>query len=174
MLSSSVLMDIATFRPYVRVPYVRGMLRAETREAVLDQDPLCEFSELDRGSPTAYARWLIEDWARKKTTIIIEQDVVPPPTSLTRLLYCHRQWCTHPAMYDGHVLDDTLCLVKFGEALKRERPELMEHALLGGGGSYLWTDWRMCDRRISTYFRARGYEPCVHQPKAVHLHYEKT
>lgn len=155
----------------VCVPYVRGMLRDETRAAVTAQDANAEFVELRRGSPTAYARLLLDLWRRPGDTVIVEQDVVPPPYAIANLLRCTSGWCTHPMYHGAVVKTDLLGLAKFSAALKGLCPQAGEAALLGGIGNYAWPHWRSCDQLLARWFQHRDYDPCVHLPRAVHLKY---
>lgn len=164
-------MVVCRARWTVCVPFVGGMLREETRAAVLDQDANAVFVELPRTSPTAYARLLLDLWRRPGDVVIVEQDVIPPPYAIANLLRCTSGWCTHPMLHGEKVATDLLGLAKFSDALKRLCPQAGEAALLGGIGAYMWPHWRSCDQLLSRWFRHRDYDPCVHLPQAVHLKY---
>lgn len=167
-------MELRRYRWRVTVPYVRGMLRDETRAAVLAQDPRARFVELPAGSAVAYARHLIEWWKEPGDTIIVEQDVIPPPGAFASLLHCTSGWCTHPMLHGTAVKTDLLGLVRWSAWLKRFCPQAMESALLGGVGSWHWPHWRSCDQLWARWAAHRDYAPCVHQPEAVHLKYPRT
>lgn len=156
--------------PTVCVPYVRGMLRTETHGRVTRQFPTAELVELPTGSPTAYAKLLVQLWARPGDLVVVEQDVLPPPGSISRLLRCRKPWCTHA--YEGKYseLDDMLGLARFSAGLKTLHPDGMEQALCQGGGSWNWPHWRSCDSRLAKWLRLMGLTPHRHYPDAIHMH----
>jgi hypothetical protein len=158
-------------RQLVVVPYVRTMLRPETHRAVLQQRPGAELVELPLTSPTAYARLLIAKLTLGQTVVVVEQDVVPPPTAIRNLLRCRHAWCTHPMRHGGHRKVDLLGLAKFGAWIHTLHPRWVECALLGGLGGYHWPHWRSLDTLIARYLRHVGIEPHVHRPDALHLKY---
>lgn len=156
--------------PTVCVPFVRGMLRSETHGRVLRSWPDCRFAELPASSPSAYARLLVSLWAEPGDLVICEQDVIPPPGSLKKLLRCKPLWCVHH--YEGRYseMDDALGLVRFSADLKRAYPHAMTAALCGGVGGHTWPHWRSCDQLIARWLRHQGLTPHRHRPDAVHLH----
>lgn len=173
MLAWTSLMPMEYPSHTVCVPYIRGMIRDQTASAVLDQVPSAVFAEIPADSPTSYAALLLHLWELPGDVVIVEQDVVPPPGSIGELLACASGWCTHGMLHGTVIHTDLLGLAKFGHNLKTFCPRFMECALLGGGGSYTWPNWRSLDRLISRQFRHWDYDPCVHAPDAVHLKFSK-
>jgi len=115
--------------PIVVIPHVLDGLRNETVEAVYEQWPGALLHPLRSDDPYAYADAIRFYWRTLGDLIVCEQDVVPPPGAIRRLIACDCAWCTHRHWLGTRYHDDTLGLAKFSWALRRRLPDLADAAL---------------------------------------------
>jgi hypothetical protein len=140
--------------------------------------PLDDIKRMDCTPDTAYWRFLADDWdigRRFNTdTVIVEQDIVPAPGVVERMLACRRPWCASPYVIGaGTVLADGLGCTKFAARLKTRHPDLMEQVGRIDDDGLPAKNWRRLDTRISRLLRQLGYRPHVHA-RSEHLHDYRT
>lgn len=171
----------------ISIPYVDGMLHERTRDwwkaPRTSNDQLVWTVTLDATDDVAYWRWLVEEWtvtepdAFERYTVpvtpdllIVEQDMVPAPGVVDRMLDCPRPWCSSPyRIGSGIWLDEGLGCTKFAVRLKTRHPDLMQRVGdLDDDGQPAKT-WRRLDTRIARLLRDLGYAPHRHA-RSEHLH----
>lgn len=155
----------------VVVPYIQGMLRHETRFAVSAQWPDAWFNELAATDETAYTRLLLSEWDEDHTTIVVEQDIVPPPGSIEQLYRCAMPWCTVPYLINGRVETKALGLAKFSKVLKQVQAKTLHRVARYHGGRGAPVTWHNLDQVIASALTAAGVPVHPHADvQAVHLH----
>ena len=160
-----------TFRnARVVVPYIRGMQRVSTLQAVGEQAPEFELFELSADEPTMYAEMVEHLWRIPRTYVNVEQDIVPPPVSIARLIQCEHVWCLHPYQVGGRISGPWLGLVKFAGRLLRQFPDVPRKAFYDRHTGKLDCRWQDVGRRLAGVLRAEAFEPHYHWPAARHLH----
>lgn len=155
-------------------PFVPGMLREETVAALDPYGWLVEWVELDPADDGAYTALIEALWSRRRTVVIVEQDVAPTPGMIERLVACGCAWCHH------HYTDDTygpgafLGLAKFTGALMAATPAVGLTALRTDRRYTELAHWRTMDSVLARYLTTWGARPHLHQPAVRHLHHEAT
>jgi hypothetical protein len=150
----------------VVVPYVHGMLRWETVDA-LEEWAGVLFHEVDEYD--GYARLLIDLWEAGEAFAIVEQDVAVPPGWLVEFDACPHPWCTRaPEARPGL---DWLGCARFAAPLLADHPTLMAAALAdtSADGDEPYT-WRKCDVRLARHLRLAHVAPHQHVPCVTHHH----
>lgn len=154
----------------VVVPFVAGMLRVATVDAVLDYGGPARFERLDPRDPYGYARLFARLWDAGEGFTIVEQDVVPPPGALAALACCSGLWCGHRLPCGADPLAYTFGLVRFAGGLLRAFPDLGRRIAGRGRPRRVSVPWNALD--IATYRQlvGRGLTWHEHTPPATHLH----
>lgn len=180
--------------PLIVVPCVRGMLRQQTYEAVREAVGSDSFLRFHTPGGFHYSDLLRELWHQPGDLVIVEQDMVPGPDDIQRLLDCPLPWCGHQTMYIDHLLPETHSLVKYSAALRQRWPELCCRALTRNHwnpynklnhyhGPNLWPDgdehrwptdvpWFYAADNIARELRDLGFRWHEHQPVVPHLHWD--
>lgn len=121
----------------------------------------------------AYWRLLRSLWARRRSFLIVEHDVVPWPGALGQLWDCPRAWCAFPYRLSHDASATALGCTKFGAELMRAVPDALDRLGLGIDFSTLEDPrhWSGLDGRLSLVFSAtRGWGwPHRHEPPVTHL-----
>lgn len=158
------------------VPFVPGMLHSETQQWAFEHHAkLCQLDPYDEG---AYWCLLAREWMQPGHLIIVEQDVVPAPGVIDRMINCRRPWCTSPYPIGiwQSMLECGLGCVKIAARVKERFPELM--LVLGekGNDGLPPKNWRRLDTRLANMLTDEtiGYKPHAHKPYAKHLHDYRT
>lgn len=154
----------------VLVPYVPGMLQGPTLQAVLAQVPAARLEPIDHADRYAYGRLLTRVGAESLDLVVVEQDVVPPPGAIAKLLACPRDWCGHRIDCGNGPADATLGLVKFGRRLIRSHPDLFVRAAGRGKIGPARVPWNALDGWVRFVLHRWGVDWHPHEPQASHLH----
>ena len=152
------------------VPYVVGMLRDATADAVLAQAPAARLVPIDPADLYAYGRTLARVAAESLDLIVVEQDVIPPRGAIAGLLACPDGWCGHRIDCGNGPADATLGLARFGRQLLRRHPDLFVRAAGRGKVGPARVPWNALDGWIRHVLRAWGVTWHPHTPDALHLH----
>lgn len=171
----------------ILVPYVEGMLHERTRawwaEPRSHEEQRPELADLPVSDDTAYWRLLAAYWRvtepiqhdlyEAPTTpdlVVVEQDIVPAPGVVERMLACPRPWCASPyPISGGHLLDTGLGCTKFAARLKSRHLDFMDRVGLIDDDGLPAKNWRRLDVRIARTLRELGYRPHRHA-RSEHLH----
>lgn len=158
------------FEPLVLVPYVHGMLHEETVAVIAASGYPYTLWPLNPDDPYAYGALFAEWWVKPGDLIIVEQDIVPPPDSIDKMVRCEALWCSH----QYHCNTDTpaygLGLCKFADAAKRYHPTLGEQAARNYLGHARQMHWHGLNERIIALMAHWGHNVHLHDPIAQHLH----
>ena len=154
----------------VVVPFVAGMLQAQTWASVWSQSDAPQFVRLDRSDPTAYARLICDLWDAGQGFTIVEQDIVAPPGSLAAVHACEHPWCVHPYSVGRAPTSPMLGLVRFSTALVAAMPALARKSLARRPKRGGWTKYRGVDLALARPFQQAGIVHHDHWPVAEHLH----
>lgn len=157
--------------PLVAVPYIAGMLRWETEEAVSSWGGRYALYPLERSDPYSYATLLESLWARGFDLVIVEHDIVPAPGMIKGLLDCEALWCSHYYHVGSAVYTTGLGLCKFSRTLQEQLPGAAQlaaaHPKTGGGRM----DWTGLNESIERVLTRRAVVQHVHEGYPAHLHY---
>lgn len=171
---------------------VDGGLRPETLAAVEEQFPAVELAIQGRGERFALADDLRRLWREPGDLVVVEQDNIPPPGSIRRLLECPRGWCGHLGPCGGRLQPMTHQLVKWSESYRRRFPDAADVALgrdvqaerghcAPTGHSWGWdlhdprswpsrVGWITVDSVLARQLQRHGEPWHQHDPPVGHLH----
>lgn len=151
------------------VPFVPGMLNERT-QAWAEACGVPSW-ELDPDDDTAYWWLLAEHWLMgHHDLVVVEQDIVPAPGVVERMLACPRPWCSSPyPISGGYLLDTGLGCTKFAARLKTRHPDFMDRVGSIDDDGLPARNWRRLDVRIARTLRDLGYRPHRHA-RSEHLH----
>lgn len=122
----------------VLVPHTETGLYHETERAVERQTHGACFELTPRLNPFAYADILRAHWRVPGDLVIVEQDVVPPPGSIYRLVSCTEPWCSLLVWYGNGYIATSFGCCKLGHELRAVMPYLAD-AVYGKPDSRYWT-----------------------------------
>lgn len=112
----------------------------------------------------AYWRLLRDLWNRKRTFILLEQDILPPPGMLDELWACPAEWCGCPYPV-GNIWGVFHGATKYSASLMRRHPEALR--------SFSSRYWQNLDSQLIAYIGRRQKESAHwHWPAARHLRFE--
>jgi hypothetical protein len=153
----------------ILVPYVR--LHPRTKVVVAREASEAVFALTD--GPTGYWDVLAENWDRRRSFIVLEQDKVPEPGLLRELWECPEPWCSARAAMRGTdepAAYPSLSCVKFAGSLMVTYPRLLEDVGeldLGLGEK----EWSRLDLAIAGLL-SNVAEVHWHDGRVEHLHEE--
>lgn len=148
----------------VALPYVPP-LRPEVADALAGWD--VAFVDVS-GSDTAYWELLSQLWRKGKTFIVVEQDIVVRPDSLSELEECHRPWCSFQVPYVGKVYAGLSC-AKFSAALIGRYPTALDRIGKRSDADHPPAHWCRLDSWLQSLLNHGGEEMHVHGPPLEHL-----
>lgn len=157
--------------PLIAVPYVDGMLRTETVDAIVAAVGPFTPWRLEPGDPYAYARALIEWWGQGRTLIVIEQDIVPADGMIRTLAECPQDWCTQAYHVGEGRFTTGLGFCKISRRITAAWPDAANQAMRDAAGRDAHTDWRGVNEAIERKIMRHGYWAHEHPGRAEHLHY---
>ncbi len=160
--------------PLVMVPYVEGMLHEETVEAVRASGYPSTLWPIDRADPYQYGGLFAHWWALSGDLVIVEQDIVPPPDAIKKMVECEHVWCSHNYSCDNPVPAYGLGLCKFQHGIRMITPTLGEQAARNYRGVARQMPWAQLNERIITLMNHWGIKVHLHEPEATHLHVYET
>lgn len=162
--------DMGDIDTRIMVPFVDGMLKTATVEALkLTQRPI-DFVLIDEGNPGAYSEAFALRWNRGEHLIVVEQDIVPAMDAITAMIDCGKPWCSHPYYCGTPQLAYGLGLCKFSADIQKARPSLGEQAARDHRGRLYTRHWRGLNERIIGLMNHFGHYVHLHHGAAVHLH----
>lgn len=153
------------------VPFVPGMLEAETREWADANDAL--LIVLSCADPADYWDLLASQWEHYSAggpITVVEQDVVPAPGVVDDMERCPRPWCSSPyRLGTGVWLTEGLGCTKFSAKLVARHPDLMARVGEIDDDGLPAKDWHRLDVRIARVLTQMGYKVHAHR-RSRHLH----
>jgi hypothetical protein len=156
---------------HVLVPFVPGMLRPQTKAAVIRQFRSAIFVPTPREDDESYARVLIDASRLGGDLVVVEHDIVPPAGAIRGLFSCPHPWCYHLVELQGRLTPATLGLAKFAAGLTLRWPGWMAEALQGAGDPSSGRLPLSCDVAIARWMDHQGVPAHVHEPPPLHLHW---
>ncbi len=152
--------------PRVVIPFVRGMLRPETR--ALGEQVGADFQDLT-GDDLGYSKLLARLWSQGRGFLLLEQDVAAPQELLEEMIRCDSEWCAafawrfSGAVRDGesrpqHPLrerETALFCHKFGTSLLARTQVAMISRCAG-------VHWRQVDLSILPVLTAHQHDDVPH------------
>ncbi len=154
----------------VVVPYVPGMLRDATYDAVMRLPWPAELFRLSLVDEYAYGRAFRSWWADGVTFVVVEHDMVPTVDQIQGLFDCDGQRCCH-----GYLIHDTVCttglgLTKFNADLMAEIPSMADRAMEVGWRPQRPAKWFQVDAGIARVLDIFRRPQHVHVGLVEHLH----
>lgn len=158
----------------ILAPYTDAKQNPEAK-ALLEKHAPGEitWARIDPADDTAYARILIDAWAREGDLTIVEHDIGIRAGVIEELAACSQPWCGFPYAIGESLL---VCLgcTRFSAHLKAMLPHLMAEAAAVGseqdGGGVPAGDWRRMDVRIGAALERHGHARHRHEPAVEHFH----
>jgi hypothetical protein len=145
-------------------PFTR--LRPEVVQALTGWD--VSFVDVS-GSNEAYWQLLADLWAKARTFIIVEQDVVVRPDSLDELIACQHPWCSFQVPYVGRLYAGLSC-AKFSAGLIARYPDALERIAEIEDTKHTPSHWCTLDSHLQCHVLNPGGETMhVHGPELIHL-----
>ncbi len=120
------------------------------------------------GSDEAYWELLASLWAKGRTFVVIEHDIVVRPDTLDALLECHEPWCSFQVPYVGRVYAGLSC-AKFSASLIARHPDALERVGEMSDEDHPAGHWCRLDSWLQTVLNPGGEEMHVHGPPLEHL-----
>jgi len=117
---------------------------SQTEAAIQLQWPATTYITTHTTDPFAYGSVLRHLWRQRGELVVIEQDVVPPPGSIHRMLTCARGVCTMPIRLHNSVSSLTFGMIHFGAAFRVKFPDALDTLYAAEDHRYYvrrgWTD----------------------------------
>jgi len=154
----------------ILVPYVRGMIHAETVTHITVSGRESTFVDLDPADPYAYARLLDKWWNRGTDLIVVEQDMVPAYGFATQFQQCPHPVCSYRYHCDAPAKVYGLGCIRFRARLQATHPSLAAQAGGATGGRRFSTHWLSLNERVLDLCQRFGAPVHLHTPDAGHLH----
>lgn len=152
----------------VVVPYVDGMLRRDTVEAVESSGLRNLLVRLPGRDIGAYGRLFAHLWAGPDDLILVEQDVAPKPGQLATLAGCGHDWCGYSYDYDGIPASRVLGCTRLAYRMRAAWPTMgLEAAVICDDRPRPCPWWSM-DQRLAHMLLGHGLEWHVHEGWATH------
>lgn len=157
--------------PVVLCPFVDGMLRNETRQALLGGFGSAVFYPLHPDDDGAYGRLLDKFWEVPGHLLVVEQDMVPTPGQIVELLACEQPWCQIEYHYgDGRYIA-SLGFAKFSHDCKTAYPTAAMLASRDAKGVIHRAHWASMSENLAQQLIRWHVMPHIHPGTVTHLHY---
>lgn len=156
--------------PLILIPYTAGKLHDETVDAVRAAGYPYTLWPIDAQDVYAYGALFADFWAKPGDLVIIEQDIVPPAGSITKLIECTYPWCSHYYYCNNPVPAYGLGMCRFTDTIKRRLPSLGEQAARDYRGHARRMHYLNLNERIISLMHHWGVTAHMHDPIAAHLH----
>jgi hypothetical protein len=153
------------------VPFVPGMLKAETFAAIEQSGAPYFTFPLQWSDPYQYAELFRQLWDWPVDTVFIEQDMVPTTQQIKDLLYCNHDWCTIKYHQGGGMYTDGIGFAKFSAALKTAWPVAGSNISADPRGRERAVKWPSLNEQVENHLSRLGVVMHVHDGHVVHLHY---
>lgn len=162
--------DIGIQPTRVMVPFVDGMLRAETVAALRDTRLMIDYVLIDPEDVGAYSQAFALRWNLGVDLVVIEQDMEPAPGMVAQLGACGKPWCSFPYYCGTATPAYGLGMCKFTAGLQSARPSLGEQAARDHRGLLYSRHWRGLNERIISLMEHFGHYAHLHPETVSHLH----
>jgi hypothetical protein len=175
-MPTSLLDDVKALplRPTILVPYVDGMIRPETTEAVTRYNATQVFYPLDPAEDGAYGRVLDQFWDIGGDLLVIEQDMVPTHYQIASILACPEPWCTTPYHYgDGRYIA-SLGFAKFSHDLRQAHPAAAILASRDNKGVAYRAHWKSISENLARQLTRWHVPQHQHEGHVTHLHFPEA
>jgi hypothetical protein len=126
------------------------------------------------GSDDAYWQLLADMWAKGTGFLLVEQDIVVRPDSLSELELCHEPWCSFQVPYVGRLYAGLSC-AKFSAALISRYPDALERIAGLSDEDHPPSHWCRLDSHLQSHvLNPGGEEMHVHGPPLEHIRDDST
>jgi hypothetical protein len=153
------------------VPYVDGMLREETMQAVHDSGEAYLTQPIDPDDPYDYAGWFRTWWKMPMDFIVIEQDMVPTPAQIKTLIEQGPDWSGIPYHVGDGRYTAGLGFCKISAALRKRWPNAGVNASLDPADSRNLIAWPSLNENVERHLTRLGERFWALSGKVEHLHY---
>lgn len=155
----------------VIVPYVHGMMRHATWQAVTSWGGNYEAWSLNAEDPTSYAMHFEKWWQSTCDLIIVEQDVIPDPGMIEEMAMCRNQWCLRPYHVGNGQYATGLGMCKISEALRNTHPNAGVNIARDPTGREQYINYLSLNEAMLQHLGRLKVTACLHPEPVRHLHY---
>lgn len=159
---------------FVVVPYVEGMLRDQTHDAISAWGGTYVTYPIDAGDREAYAAGFKAWWQVPMDLIVIEQDMTPTGEQINALIDTPHEWAG-AAYHIGFGRTTTgLGFCKIALSLRERYPSAGENIIRNqsrGGGL---ADWVSLNENVARHLERLGERMHVLDFEVGHLHYPRA
>lgn len=158
--------------PRVVIPHTPNTLYLPLVRLVLDADGLNpEPVEVEPrfGMSAAYVEW----WAAARTTVVVEDDIIPWPGAVAWLLRCPKPLCGYEYRQRGQYGWATGC-TKFDASIMQKHPQLAARARARPAHPHRSGSFQVFESTLFAELQAAGYDMHVHKPGVAHLNPRQT
>lgn len=153
------------------VPYVEGMLRAETMAALHDSGQAYLTQPLDPADPYDYAAKFRDWWRLPMDLIIMEQDMVPTANQINKMVYSDEPWVTMLYHVGAGQYTTGLGFCKIAAHLRRAWPDAGVNISVDPRGGGNLVDWISLNEAVERHLGRLGVTQTILSGTVAHLHY---
>lgn len=153
------------------VPFVPGMLREATMEAVKESGQAWLTAPIDPQDAYAYAGYFRDWWEYDFDLIVIEQDIVPMPEQINALAAHPADWVTVPYHVGQGRYATGLGFCRISRALRRRHPHAGINASLDPRDTRNLVNWISLNESVERHLHRLGERQSVCDGTVEHLHY---
>ncbi len=155
----------------VLIPYVEGMLRPETMDAVHQSGEAYLTQPLDPADPYHYAAVFRDWWNLPMDLIILEQDMVPMPGQFRALARHDDPWVAMPYHVGDGRYATGLGFCKISRRLRTSYPGAGVNCSTDPRDSRELIGWKSLNENIEKHLTRLGVTQTVIGTPVTHLHY---
>lgn len=153
------------------VPFVPGMLREATMDAVRASGQAYLTAPLDPADPYDYAAKFRDWWGYGFDLIVIEQDIVPTLDQINALAAHPGDWVTVPYHVGEGRYTTGLGFCRISRALRRRHPHAGVNASLDPRDTRNLVHWISLNESVERHLYRLGERQSVCDGTVEHLHY---
>lgn len=119
------------------------------------------------GSDDAYWGLLSGLWAKRETFVVVEHDIVIPPTAIDELVNCPGEWCGFATPYVGTLWVGLSC-TKFEASLLKDFSGVLDEVATMSDVGHDQKHWCRLDAWIHSVLEREGVEQHPHRGRLGH------
>lgn len=155
----------------VIVPFVDGMLRTETMDAVAAADVGYLTQPLSTADGGDYARAFRDWWDLPMDIVIVEQDIVPTVEQIRELIEHPDEWVSAPYHVGEGRYTTGLGFCKLAFTLRARWPDAATNITSDPRGTGGYVDWISLNESVERHLGRLGERMTVLGQPVIHLHY---
>ena len=159
---------------FVIVPFVDGMLRDETMQALHDSNEAYLTQPLDPADPYHYAACFRDWWNLPNDIVIMEQDMVPTVDQFRELIYADAAWATMPYHVGSGQYTTGLGFCKIARHVREAYPDGGVNITTDPRGNGDLVRWQSLNEAVERHLSRLGVVQTVLDGTVAHLHYPEA